>query len=379
MPVKTSELPATPDLTPDDLVPVLDGTVLSKATIAAILDLAVARLAILGSGPSVAAYADPARPERTGTTFLDHDGILWRVNAADGTESSQTPVVNLVKLALEGVDLLGAPQVLDAAELAADDVLSYQDGESLERVTEGLPIYGSGGFAWIVIEESPSYTAHVQNANGVNFREVGRRFSSLGRFQRAVLLGDAYPDAAVVQAASDFYVKDGTTGGAVEGWRLIPSGGALAGLDLVTAAYLGDQSVTAAKLNNAIYAAQASAEAGTGNGLMTAERTRQAVAAQTGEVARGIYNHGTATFTGSGISSVTESPAGVFSVLFADPQPDTNYVPDAVPLDVSTGTASAYAKVTSRTVNGFEVRTGRASDVSAVLESYSFGVRVWRP
>ena len=280
MPVKISELAGPDDLTGDDKLPMLDGGVTRAVTTNALADYAAKRIAALASGPSVEDYADPSRPERVGTTFLDHDGILWLVNAVDGIEGSQTALLNLVQLALSGVDLLGAPQVVDAAELAADDVLSYGDGESTERVTEGLPVYGAGGFAWIVIEEAPSYAAHVTNANGVNFREVGYRFTSLGRFQRAILLGDAYPDGSVVRAGLALYAKDGTTGGAVEGWRLIPAGGALAALDTVTAAVLGDQSVTYAKLNNAIFAAQASAEAGTGTGLMTAERVAQAIAAR---------------------------------------------------------------------------------------------------
>ena len=298
MGVKTSDLIDTPSLTLDDYMAVLDGSVLTKSQIRAILNLAIAHLSILASGSSVAAYAAPGRDERAGTTFLDHDGVLWLVNSADGTEGSQTRLLDLVSLALTGVDLLGAPQVRDAAELAADDLLSYQgDGAGEQRVAEGLMVYGAGGYAWTVIEETPSYTAHVVNQNAVNFREVGHRFSSLGRFQRAVLLGDAYPDGATVFAGTDLYVKDGTTGGDVAGWRKIPAGGALAALDTVTAAVLGDQSVTYAKLNNAIFAAQASAEVGTGTGLMTAERTAQAITAQRpafGDPA-GVVSHTTAT------------------------------------------------------------------------------------
>ena len=296
MAVKVSELVTTPGLTTDDSVAVLDGSILTKSPIGPILDLALARLSPLASGPSVADYAAPGRPEREGTTFLDHDGVLWLVNSADGTEGSQTRLLDLVSLALTGVDLLGAPQVRDAAELAADDLLSYQgDGAGEQRVAEGLMVYGAGGYAWTVIEEAPSYTAHVVNQNAVNFREVGHRFSSLGRFQRAILLGDAYPDGATVFAGTDLYVKDGTTGGDVAGWRKIPAGGALASLDTVTAAVLGDGSVTLAKINATAYASQADAEAGTGTGLINPTRLGQAISARALGAGGAIVVHTSAT------------------------------------------------------------------------------------
>lgn len=223
MSVKISELQASPaTLSGDDAIPILDNGVTRRIAAKDLADYTRERTRSLATGPSVAAFASPLHPERVGKEFLAHDGILWRINAADGQQSSQTILLDLGAIARAGADISSVPVVRSQGDLANDTLLAYNAAPNREAVSPGTLVLGTGGRAWQVIPSNAPYAPHIVNGNGVQFREVGHRFSSLPRFQRALSEGDAYRIGDRVSAGGIDYIRDDSTGGAVEGWSLIP-------------------------------------------------------------------------------------------------------------------------------------------------------------